>query len=278
MLIGCEEDAGAGTARPPRRVAGPRQNAGAKHVVTFEGQSGVADRRGRGHRAGDRRSLRRRRRAGDRHGHRSQGLGRARGRTATARRPLERSGRGAGARGRADRHSLQLRWLRASRQRAGMLGRRLGFLVRPQRQIDASHDPGVSAGHAGKGRRFDRQRRLGRLVGARHRQSLRLRRLEGGGDRPDQGGGGRFHSAWRALQRDLPGHGGEPVARPAHRDAQPRRQANPSSRCARLSSIASRWAGSARRRRSRCSRSISPRTKAPSRPGQIHLVDGGFAL
>ena len=32
----------------------------------------------------------------------------------------------------------------------GMLRRGLGFLVRPQRQVDAPHHPGVSAGHAAK--------------------------------------------------------------------------------------------------------------------------------
>ena len=39
--------------------------------------------------------------------------------------------------------------------------RRLGFFLRPQREVDAPDDPRLSAGHAGEGRRLDRQCRLG---------------------------------------------------------------------------------------------------------------------
>ena len=60
---------------------------------------------------------------------------------------------------------------------ARMLGRGLGLLLRPQRQVDAPHDPRLPARHAGEGRRLDRQHRLGRLVGARRSQPLRLWRV-----------------------------------------------------------------------------------------------------
>ena len=66
-----------------------------------------------------------------------------------------------------------------------------------------------------------------------------------------------------------PGDGREPVARPAHRRARRAIGAEPSRRCARRSSIASRWAGSASPRRSRRSPSISLRTKAPSPPARL---------
>ena len=42
------------------------------------------------------------------------------------------------------------------------------FLLRPQRQIDASDHQGRAARHAGARPRLDRQRRVRRLVGARH--------------------------------------------------------------------------------------------------------------
>ena len=48
--------------------------------------------------------------------------------------------------------------------------------------------------------------------------------------------------------------------------------------CGRPSSTASRWAGSARPRRSPCWPSISRRDEASYTTGQIHLADGGFAL
>ena len=77
------------------------------------------------------------------------------------------------------------------------------------------HDPRLSAGHAGKGPGLDRQRRFRRLLGARHPQPLRLRRLEGRGDRPDQVGGGRLHPQGGALQRHLPRHDRKALARRA---------------------------------------------------------------
>ena len=49
------------------------------------------------------------------------------------------------------RHSRQLRGLRASRHGARMLGSGLGLLLRPQRQVDAPHDPRLPARHAEEG-------------------------------------------------------------------------------------------------------------------------------
>ena len=92
------------------------------------------------------------------------------------------------------------------------IGRGVGLLLRHQRQGDAPDDPRLPAGHARAGRRRDRQHRLGRLLGARHPQPLRLRRLQGGGDRPDQGGRGRLHQA---------GHPGATRSAPA-RSSRPR--------------------------------------------------------
>ena len=47
----------------------------------------------------------------------------------------------------------------------------------------------------------------------RARRTVRLRQHQGGGDRPDQGSGGRLHHQGHPLQRHLPRHGG--VAEPA---------------------------------------------------------------
>ena len=101
---------------------------------------------------------------------------------------------------------------------------------------------------------------------------------QGGGDRPDQGGRGGFHQARHPLQRDLPWH--DPVAftRRAHRGAGEDQAARASQRCARPSSTVSPWAASAPPRKSRRSRSISLPMRSSYTTGQIHLVDGGFAL
>ena len=189
-------------------------------------------------------------------------------RAAQARRDLERCRRGARPRDRPGRHPRQRRRLRPSRHGARHRRQGLGVLVRPQRQVDAPHDQGLSARHAGEGRRLDRQHRLGRRLGARHPEPLRLRRHQGGGDRADQGGRGRLHQARHPRQRDLPRH--DPVALPrrAHRRRRPRLRARAFRRCARPSSTASPWAGSARPRRSPGSRSISPPTRRATRPGR----------
>ena len=109
-------------------------------------------------------------------------------------------------------------------------------------------------------RRLDRQHRLRRLLGARHTQPLRLRRLEGGGGRPDQIGRRRLHQAGHPLQRHLPGHDRVAVPRRSHRHAsQGAGQAdrgNPPG----LHRPPADGPARERRRRSPGSRSISPRT------------------
>ena len=117
-------------------------------------------------------------------------------------------------------------------------------------------------------RRIDHQHVLDRVLDQRRAEPLRLRRDKGGGDRADQIGGGRFHHAGHALQRDLPRHDRDPVARRAHRDAGRADGRRHRGGARRPLSSASRWAGSARPRKSRRSRSISPRTNLRSRPAR----------
>ncbi len=191
---------------------------------------------------------------------------RARRRPAPARRALGRRGRGSRRRPRADRRAVQLRGLRPPRVGARMLRRGLGLLLRPQRQVDAPHDPRLPAGHAGEGRRLDRQHGLGRLVGERRPQPLRLRRVQGRGDRADQGGRGRRTSARAcAATPSAPARSRAPRSKAAS----PRSPAHPASRsrrCGSPSSTGSRWAGSAGPRKWPRSPSISPPTRAPSPP------------
>ena len=182
------------------------------------------------------------------------------------------------ARDRPGRHPRQCGGLRPSRHGARHRRQGLGFLVRPQRQVDAPHHQGLSPRHAGEGRRLDRQHRLGRRLGARHPEPLRLRRHQGGGDRADQGGRGRLHQARHPRQRDLPRHDPVAVPRPAHRRPGQGFGPEPRRRCARPSSTASPWAGSARPRRSPGSRSISPPTSRATRPGRSISRTAGFAL
>ena len=172
--------------------------------------------------------------------------------------------------GRQDRRALQLRRLRASRHGARLLREGLGLLVRPQRQVDAPDDPAFLPGMleraASAARRLDRQHRLRRLLGARHPEPLRLRRHQGRGHRPDQGGRGRLHPQGHPLQRDLPRHRryrprSSSASRRSARTVGGARQG-----AGRCSSTASRWAGSARPRRSRRWPSISPPTRATSPP------------
>ena len=70
-----------------------------------------------------------------------------------ARRARQRRGRRDGQARRQGRHPAQCGGLRASRHGAGMFRRGLGFLVRPQRQVDAPDHPGFLPGmlEAGRG-------------------------------------------------------------------------------------------------------------------------------
>ena len=146
------------------------------------------------------------------------------------------------------------------------IGGGLGLFVRPQRDVDVPHHKGLSARHAGEGRRIDRQCRVGGLVDQGPAEPLCLWRVEGGCHRTDESGRGRFHHARHPLQCDRSGNGAEPVARRAHRRNLRRSTGRARRRRATSSSSVSRWDGLARRARSRCSRSISRRTKAPSPP------------
>ena len=96
---------------------------------------------------------------------------------------------------------------------------RVGLLLRHQRQVDAPDDQRVPARHAGEGRRLDHQHRVRRIVGPRHPEPLRLRRLEGGGHRPNQVGRGRLHPPGHPLQRHRPGTIQSPSLDAAHRRA-----------------------------------------------------------
>ena len=153
------------------------------------------------------------------------------------------------------RRAVQLCRLRPPRHHPGLHRGRLGFLVRPQR---ARHVPADQAFlpamlERGGGSIVNMARVASSVKGVP--EPLRLRRQQGRGDRPDQGGRRRLRHARHSLQRDLPRHGRDALARRAHRGrrAIARRHGRPSS-------PASRWAASARPRRSRASCSTWPRT------------------
>ena len=143
--------------------------------------------------------------------------------------------------------AVQLRRPRPRRQHPRMPGIRLGLRHGPERQVHAPHDPRLPAGHARTRRRFHHQHVLGRLQRQGRAQPLRLRRVQGRRDRPDQGGGRRLRGARHPLQRHLPGHHRSPSLRdriaaqapgrhrrrdrarrlrgpPAHRPRRPRRE------------------------------------------------------
>ena len=101
--------------------------------------------------------------------------------------------------------AVQLRRPRPRRQHPRMPGIRLGLRHGPERQVHAPHDPRLPAGHARTRRRFHHQHVLGRLQRQGRAQPLRLRRVQGRRDRPDQGGGRRLRGARHPLQRHLPG-------------------------------------------------------------------------
>ena len=165
------------------------------------------------------------------------------------------------------RRARQLRRLCASWQRARLLRAGLGFLLRSQREIDASNDQGVPAGHAAEEGRLDRQHFVGGVVDPRRSRPLRLWRNQGRRHRAHQGGRRRFHPARHPRQRDLSGHdrialARGPDQRPVARDRQIAR-----GRGDRRSSNASPWVGSAGRRRWQRSRFSSPPTRRATSPG-----------
>ena len=119
-----------------------------------------------------------------------------------------------------DRHPAQRGGLRAPRNHPGLFGRGLGFLVRPQRQIDAPDHQGVSAGDAGGRRRQHRQHLVLRGVAATG-QPLCLQCVQGGGFAAHARGRARLHHPGHPLQQHLPRHRGDTL------DARPRRRRRP---------------------------------------------------
>ena len=173
-------------------------------------------------------------------------------------------------RDRRDRRAVQLRRLRPCRLDPRDERRRSGLRLRPQRQARCSARsapccPACSSAAAARSSTCPRSP----AVDQGRAQPLRLWRDQGGRHRADQGGRRRLCRQGHPLQRDLPGHGREPVAARSacRRRATTRRRAPPSSR-------ASRWAGSARPRRSPTSPSIWPaRPIRPARPTYRRRLD-----
>ena len=198
---------------------------------------------------------------------RAAGAGRGPGQAAHAR--AERAGHASGASLRpGDRRAgraVQLRRPRPRRQHPRMPGIRLGLRHGPERQVHAPHDPRLPAGHARTRRRLHHQHVLGRFQRQGRAQLLRLRRVQGRRDRPDQGGGRRLRGARHPLQRHLPGT----IESPRCATASPRRRARPAPTtrpCAPPSWPASPSAASAAPRKSRRWRSTWPATNPPSPP------------
>ena len=84
----------------------------------------------------------------------------------------------------------------------------------------------------------------------------------------DQSRRRRLHQAGHPLQRGLPRHHRIAVARGAHRGGSRKRPDNRPTWCGRISSIASRWAASARRRKSPRSPSSLPATRQATLPAR----------
>src|SRR5258706_1784173 len=98
-----------------------------------------------------------------------------------------------------------------------MFRRGLGFFVRPQCQVDAPDDPRVSAGHAGKWPRLDREHLFCRRRVQGRAQPLRLRRHQGCGCGVDPRGCSGFHHQGHPLQLHLPRHDRDAFDAPARR-------------------------------------------------------------
>ena len=116
--------------------------------------------------------------------------------------------------------------------------------------------------------------RFGGVLGARHPQPLCLRGVESGGDRAHQGGGGRLHSPGRALQRHLPRHDQEPIARRADQDAEP--QLRPAGGDVRQAFVDRQPMGRLGKPEEVAALAIYLASdQSAFTTGQIHLVDGG---
>ena len=147
----------------------------------------------------------------------------------------------------------------------------LGLLVRPQREVDASHHQGVSARHAGARRSGKTSSIVNISSGASlhpgHPEPLCLRRQQGGRHRPDEIGRRRLHPRRHPLQCDLRP---APSSRPPGKTASRRSARSGAARKRRstCSCSASRWAASPKPPKSPPSSSTSPPTKPASPPAR----------
>ena len=174
------------------------------------------------------------------------------------------------------RHPVQLRRLRASRHDPRLRAEDWDFSFDLNVTLDV---PMIRAflpkmlEHAARG--LDHQHGLDASSVKGVAEPFRLWRHQGRRDRADQGGGGRFHQAGRALQRDLPGHG---------------RTASLDDRiaCWRLCTGGTSGAPGLRRapadgtaRHARGGRPLAvylATDEAAFTTGAIHIIDGGFTL
>ena len=146
---------------------------------------------------------------------------------------------------------LQLRRLRAQRHDPRLHAEGLGLQLQPERPRAVRRDPRRAAEDAravradGQGRQHH-QHGVDRRLDQRAAQPLRLRRIEGGRDRPHQGGRRRLRAERHPLQRDRAGHRRHAVAARPHQRVRRPRGGAPA-----CSSRASRWGASRSPRRSR---------------------------
>ena len=199
-------------------IRAPRTtNSSGEHVVRQTRRQGRGDYRGRtGHRSRHGGSLRTGGRDGLGDGRQSQDPGRTPGQAGDQDPDPRRDGRDRGQCGRQghrrNRHPLQLCRLRAPGQHFRLHAQGLGVQLQPERALHVLHLPRLPAGHAGEGGRVDHQHVLDRLQRQRPAEPRRVRRLEGGRDRLDQGDRRRLREAGHPLQLHRPWDRGHAVA------------------------------------------------------------------